>query len=347
MNTSFNSIYNIDSNPRILSYLTGIFASTHQCFKDHGDRCSMRCKICGDSKKSLIRARLNYYKSSNSVHCFNCGFDGKAVYYLSKITGSSISEIKSDIFKKFGISKNSQSIPQPKQDISIDNTMHRKILKLWNSLSSNLPQTAIDWIELRKLRLATFRSELFEFKWSETNNYLAFPWIINNAVEYVQLRNINNDNREKYLFLKNIQRPPFFNVDLINKNIPYVVICESAIDSIFIQNCVAGGTLNISNRQTEYLKMCFPGFKIIIMTDNINVDSASMFLIKKLLRKFRDCQFFIFPKEYEEFKDVGAIVKNLTGQQCITAIQKFSNIDFILRNSLSAAALLAKLTLSK
>ena len=51
--------------------------------------------------------------------------------------------------------------------------------------------------------------------------------------------------------------------------------------------------------------------------------------------------------EYEEFKDVGAIVKNLTGQQCITAIQKFSNIDFILRNSLSAAALLAKLTLSK
>ena len=345
-----NTIYSLNSINHANQFFINWFATTHERFKDEGNRYTMRCKLCGDSHKSKTKARLNYYKESNSLHCFNCGFGGSPIYYMSQINKVPIYTIKQQIFREYGFNspKKFKEIDHKKKDspLFISREQIYKFNRIWNQLEQNLPDEAKDWCLKRKFKLAKFTPEGFSFRWSEKLRYLAIPWYSDFEICYIQFRNISEDRRNKYLFIPDMHRPPFFNLNRVNSNIPYIFICESAIDSIFIQNGIAAGTLNVTTTQIKILKEKYPNFEICLMPDNINVDQASRSTIFKLIEKFPDLNFFKFPDKYNQFKDIGAIIRETTNKKMLSdIINEFSDVNFLIKNSITAAKLKVKLTL--
>jgi hypothetical protein len=252
-----------------------------------------------------------------------------------------VSQIKIEIFRECGgtslIKYKPTATNKPEYDLLKLNDI-QEVQDKFSSFSLELPKEAKQWIESRKIFKAPFIQRGFYFRWDEYKKKLVFPWLLNNKVFYYQHRSIFGEE-PKYLFPFGFKRP-FFGIDVIDKSIPYIILCESAIDSIFIKNCVGAGSILINKQQIEIIKKIFPHHEIIIFPDNPLVDTASGRIIFDLIRKFPTVKFFLFPPKYKQFKDVGAIASINTSMA-----MDFANIDFLLKNSHSAAKTLAILSM--
>jgi len=319
---------------------------THPELHDCGNRAEMRCRICGDSKKSKTKKRLNYYLDSGKLFCYNCGFAASPIYYLSQVYNIPFAQYKIKIYQELGATGlihhldnlNYRQV-QPLEIATVND--FDVVSKQFLSFSTELPQHALDFISSRLLLRAPYKQPGFEFRYDEQTGYLVFPWLLKNAPYYYQKRNIEeNSTKPKYLFPKNLTRP-LFGLDMINQDIPYIFITESVFDSQWIKQCVGAGSILLSNFQWKLLQKLFPKHRFIFITDNPAVDKAASELIFKLIERFPQAYFFLFPSKHN-LKDVNALAR-----RDLSEARKYQNLDFLLENSFSGAMSTIKLRLHK
>ena len=322
-------------NDLIISHLYDKFNLLHSSVIKTDDGYRTRCKICGDSKKSKRKARLNLYSKTNTVHCFNCDFTGTLLKYIAKVEGITQRDLKREIFSNNKINVKSQvsktHIVENKALKSIldINDTPKIIEKLKFIGDENLPKEVKEYLDKRLVYSAPFWNKK-PFLWDFRNKRIVIPWFFNNIPIYYQTRIFENNSQVKYLFPKKL-KIPFYNLDMVNEKIPYLIICESALDAIFIKNGIAAGSLHFTRLQKDILEKFYSSYEKILLLDNPYKDKASFEKLQRLISSGYNGKIFIFPNNLRQYKDVN---------ECVIAennINIFSNINFILENTYTPA----------
>jgi predicted RNA-binding Zn-ribbon protein involved in translation (DUF1610 family) len=71
--------------------------SDHNVLKDKSKEIAIRCPKCGDSKKSISKARLYISKENPMFICFNCGYSGS----ILKLFSDNNKELNQNNYKKY------------------------------------------------------------------------------------------------------------------------------------------------------------------------------------------------------------------------------------------------------
>lgn len=271
------------------------------------DAYRFRCPICHDSRKNVTKKRGNYYFKSASYYCFNCQHSCSSYALVSKLTGKSISDVKADFFRyeknggcKFEyIDSFKKSINESKTQ-SINDTFI--IPSTWVTIEDKPRQ----YVDERMINKAPNITKHWKLYYNTESQRLVIPWIENGKIVYYQERALYPSQQPKYLFPKDKSNRPIFGIDSINNDYPWIFYLEGALDSIWVKNGVASGSISLSSTQLDILSN-FVEHQIVYFPDNPWVDKASLENIRKLSISHPNLLVWMWPKNIIE-KDVNELV---------------------------------------
>jgi DNA primase len=162
------------------------------------------------------------------------------------------------------------------------------------------------YIDERMISRAPNVTSRWTMYYNQKTRRLVIPWFKNGKIIYYQERALYRDQQPKYLFPKNITERPLFGVDNIDTAYPWIFYLEGALDSIWVKNGVAAGSISLSKTQMDTLSN-FVEQRIVYFPDNPWVDKASLENIRKLSQTQKDLLVWMWPKEIKE-KDVNEVV---------------------------------------
>ena len=257
------------------------------------DKWNLRCPICGDSKKSVRKARGWYYLKTNSFYCFNCETSCSGIRLLSVIQNVDETEVRKEFFKTLGSPK---QIIQPKEEV-IEVKKKESFTIPDNWLSTDLVDK---FIKMRKLDEAPFKPSNWNLYFDKSKKRIVIPWIRNGQMRYYQLRAILPDQEPKYLFPPDTDKD-IFGLDSIDDSLGIMFLLEGALDSVFVKNGIAIGGTTMTAKQETILEHYLS--EKVLMLDNQNVDTTAMIKLEKIAKEFPNKKLFIWPKNIKE-KDV-------------------------------------------
>lgn len=224
---------------------------------------TFRCPVCGDSKKNKLKARGYFYivKNATFFGCHNCN--------QPMPFGKFLKEFDPPLFGQYQLEKFKENKGPIKRDPSTNpafKTNHSKILE---KIVFNIPKV-IDLPEDHPGRVYLLGRELpssklgifyfaddFKsfcdetFKNHEKNLMSNDPRIIiplrgfSGELLGIQGRSINPKSELRYITMKMEENlPKVFGLDAVNK-FKRVYVVEGAIDSLYIDNCVASTDANL------------------------------------------------------------------------------------------------------
>lgn len=285
------------------------------------------CPVCHEGGSGSRKRRFQFYSDTHSAYCFNagCPLNGSGASDLtltSLLKGIPKSSEVAEYLKWFG--RNSGRVMQSTVDQAIERLggppsdeprrsqgSPAQDKGLFEDSWVGLPPTVRKYCEDRRLFDAPFSPPDWRLYLCTASRRLVIPWMEDGRIVYYQKRALLRGDSPKYVYPTAMSRP-LFNVDLVDESFPYVFCTEGAIDCVFLKNGVACGGLVPSAAQREELRERFPGFRIVILTDNQWVDRSAMAELaygrRPLLREAAsDYSFFIWPKESRD-KDVNESV---------------------------------------
>lgn len=268
----------------------------------HSDRWNFRCPICGDSSKSKSIKRGWYYIKTNSTYCWNdgCPASGSGISilkYLSILTGQSIGELKFDFIR----SKNKIKTRQKKKEKPVQE--QEKKIELQDSWVEP-DDTIKKYIDYRKVLEAPFAPKNWQFYFDKKTQRLVIPWLIKNKMESYQLRAIYKKQDPKYKFPFDVDKP-VFGLDKIDDSLDYIFLLEGGFDSIWVQNGVAIGGINPTEKQKNILSTTLK--ETVLMLDNQWLDKTSMKKTITLAKKYPTKKMFIWDRKIKA-KDVNEFI---------------------------------------
>jgi len=276
----------------------GQIEATHEVIR-------IRCPFCGDSKKKSNKKRGNYYLKDGMFKCFNgdCQKFTDSYNLVAELECRSYSEVKADFFKyERGGGGNFEFIDtfEPREIVTIADDF--VIPSNWMDISEKPKH----YVDERLIGLAPNLTKEWQLYFNTDNNRLVIPWIKNGKIVYYQERAIYKDQIPKYLFPKDTMDRPVFGIDNIREDYPWIFYLEGALDSIWVINGVATGSITLSAVQKEMLSNFF-GHKLVYFPDNPWLDKASRENIIKLSEKQKDLLVWMWPKSFKQ-KDVNELV---------------------------------------
>lgn len=307
------------------------------------------CPVCGEGHSGRRKRRFQYYRDTASAFCFNSGCvlsekGASGLALTSILKGIPIhlenAEYAKWYQKNYGKKQNLNqlNIMAPEEQKEFITSKRQKTQEdLFEDTWVDLPEVVREYCEQRKMFDAPFAPDDWKLYFDTVSKRLVIPWMENDEIVYYQKRALLKFDDPKYIYPSGTTRP-IFNVDKIDLNIPYIFSTEGAIDCCFLKNGIACGGLTPSNDQKEELRERFPGFKIVIVTDNqwkdksarnaLNGDwkSKSEGLLKNAMNDFL---FLIWPKE-ETAKDINESVCS------DSKICKFDDIDWLISHTYDA-----------
>jgi len=219
-----------------------------------------RCPYCGDSKTDKSKARGYFYTKQNAMFydCKNCGKGTTVSKFLEWFDPELYKEYVMELFKDRGYSKRKKRKPVPKMKFNkIERNMEtNKLLDLMQPVSE-CPEGALvidyvknrlipfrEWVNLYyapTISIVTDHIERYqETKFTEDPK-LVFPFFNKQGqLTHLQFRAITNvDKRYRFITIElikdNIKQFGIQNIDESKD----VYICESPIDSFYVENCYA------------------------------------------------------------------------------------------------------------
>ncbi len=272
------------------------------------DRINMRCCFCGDSKKKSSKKRGNYYFKSASFYCFNCQHSCDSYGLIAELEGKPYATVKADFFKyehsgggTFEYIQTFDGEPTPEPVRSEDFILP----ETWISLEDKPRQ----YIDERMIDKAPNLTSNWRMYYNTESERLVIPWIENGKIVYYQERAIYDKQLPKYLFPRDTHGRPMFGIDNIDPNYPWIFYLEGALDSIWVKNGTASGSISLSKTQLDTLSN-FVEHQIVYFPDNPWVDKASLENIRKLSVSHKDLLVWMWPRNFTE-KDVNEVVCNL------------------------------------
>lgn len=261
-----------------------------------------QCPLCGDSKKSRTKVRGNYYRSTGTYYCFNCGESRSGLYIIADLGDIDINEVK----KEYLQSLMSGQIKPIATNIFVEK-------KTFNQ-DFEVPD---NWIDIPRLELQKFilNRKILEakgcpknwrFYYNKDTDRIVIPWIKNDKIVYYQERAIRDWQYEKYRFPKDYKKD-IFGLDTIDINWKYIFFQEGAFDSIFIPNAIAIGGIFPNNDQLKELEQLKIDQELVWFPDNPWVDESSKKKIIKYSKKYPSQKIYMWDKSITA-KDVNELV---------------------------------------
>lgn len=311
-------------------------------FKEVGKKINLRCKICGDSKKSKIKKRgwILFDTEKITYYCFNCSASMSFKSFVKELN----KEVHDKYFRKkdlhnFNISKvEAKVIIEQKKNISEVKDISDKIIPFSFLLTSRtLTSRTLKELQVKALKevlrrkipkiyydkfLVCYDMYSKEFDYS---NRLIIPFYDSNNIMYAfQGRSLYEGQIPKYKTYNNSNTKifNFFNVDP-NK---IVIITEGPIDSLFVNNGIAtSGKISYDSEVFNKIQQKFPNR--IWAFDNYFIDETG----KEKAIEFAGNgeKVFLWSKAWKDEKDFNELfikekVKNLTSEALTTII--YNNI---------------------
>jgi len=270
------------------------------------DSWKIRCPFCGDSKKKLSKKRGNYYLGDGMYKCFNgeCQIFCDSFRLVAELEAKDISQVKSEFFKyEHGGGGSFEYIELPDAPIKTVKTPDTFVIPShWIDIEEKPKQ----YIDSRMIDRAPNMSSEWKLYYNNISKRIVIPWIENGRIVYYQERALYPDQQPKYLFPKDTSGRPLFGIDNISNDYPWIFYLEGALDSIWVKNGVASGSISLSNTQKDTLSN-FIEHKVVYFPDNPWVDEASLENIRKLSGKQKDLLVWMWPRNFVE-KDVNELV---------------------------------------
>ncbi len=306
------------------------------------------CPICREGKSWLKKKRCYYIVEKNIVCCHNCGWYSSPYNWITKVTGLTFNEIKSELENTDSINFENQetnttlSIKKETEDLPKDsiNLLDKEQLEYYST--NFVVKACNDIIKKRKIIDAINRpSQIYTTLDDRVHeNRLIIPFYdTNNKIIFYQSRKVlDSDTRPKYLSKVGSEKS-FYGINNVKASLEYIFITEGPIDAMFIENGIAvcGITESKNNNFTETQQQQLRGFplhKKVWVLDNQFVDSASKNKTKHLLENNETV--FIWPEHLKTYKDIN--------EYCVDKNISCFETDTILKNSYSG--LKGKLLLS-
>lgn len=290
-------------------------------FKSKGGNVyNFSCPICGDSKKIKYKARC-YFLLKNNVYrvwCHNCNYSSRFSSFLKTYFPDIYKDYIMDIFnEKNDDNHNSGSINSniPPPISSSDARLIDKILSRCDKLDDE--HICIKYLIERKIPKDKWKylyyiddmsligklSEKYKDKFTKKEDRLLIPFYdFNGKLIAISCRDIRGTSSLKYI-TANISNDtiPFYGMDRVDIN-KLVYVVEGPLDSLFLDNCVAAATSDLSKVSKVIYKD-----KLVLIPDNQNRNKD----IAKLYRRFCQNGFkvFVWPDNYP-YKDINEMVQN-------------------------------------
>jgi len=240
---------------------------------------NIRCNICGDSKKSLSKARGWFLFTDDGNVIYYCHNEGESLSFRnylkdffpsqykrffgfdpnqvkSKLSADSkiSKEIKSEIESIYDISEIYKSVSVPITNYMGDSLIVKNKLKdVYKYLTNRrICDTIID-----KLYFGVAKKKNSKY---DLRGRIIIPFIENKTdkVYAFQARKIFKVAGPKYITIKEtnpIKIYNYYNVNIVDP----VIITEGPIDSFFIDNAIStAGTISTNSRVLEFIKEKFP-----------------------------------------------------------------------------------------
>lgn len=272
------------------------------------DSWKIRCPFCGDSKKKASKKRGNYYLKDGMYKCFNgeCQIFCDSFKLVAELSGKSLAAVKSDFFKyEHGGGGNFEYIQTFDDDdaVTVATRIEDFIIpEHWVGIEDKPRQ----YVDERMINKAPNITKQWQLYFNTISQRLVIPWIENGKIVYYQERALYPDQIPKYLFPKDKVNRPVFGIDNIDSSYPWIFYLEGALDSIWVKNGVASGSISLSNPQMDTLSN-FVEHRIVYFPDNPWVDNASLENIRKLSDTNKDLLVWMWPRNFVE-KDVNEVV---------------------------------------
>lgn len=260
-----NNLFDIDIGNQILKKYLKIVLNTYfkGNLRENSAGINFRCNICGDSKKSRTKKRgWIYFRLDPPVFkCWNCGHSSLASQWFK--------EYFYDVYRDYIaelVRLNRSDLPEPTDEIKIDSV---KLKAEWidpkrynfypiESESRGIFAIGQDFCRKRKIPYDVWSKWYISLENSdpEINRYknrLIIPFWQGQKIFYFQGRTLDG-NDAKYI---NYDTSKEDSIILYGKyDVDYdrpLIVVEGPIDSLFIENCLAGLSTQIGEKTQKFL----------------------------------------------------------------------------------------------
>lgn len=311
-----------------------------------GNNVSMRCPLCGDSKKSKLKKRFNvtYDNGSAFYHCFNCGKTGTFAELVAELKGISLSEaIRSIETIEFSdIEKRLQKECIEVNDIEEVTTIDDLNYILDDCISVDSEATSyIDkqyqkhLIQFIKKRKIPKEYNVFVAIKGEYKNRYIIPIYHWGDIVYFQGREMRDDMLPRFKNPEVEKSGVIMNIEHFNKD-KFIIVTEGIIDAMALSNhqgtCVLGGSVS-----DDFLSVLYKSTNkgVIIAVDN---DDRGQKERDKLIdtSKFSNLlYFFIPPPGTKDLNEM--VIKGIGGDDIYEYIvsNKINSFNLRMMNSLN------------
>jgi len=275
------------------------------------------CPICKEGKSAGRSRRLFYFPNKQYFYCHNCVESWRPFEWVKEVTGWTFPEIVKRNKEKEGVIQVKKVVAPHKQakqlveipdlpESSIDLTDERQVKFYKDNKFVNL---ALEYCNKRRLLTAVNSCKRFYLSLEDKvhKNRLVIPFISENSkVNCYQTRALTENQFPKYL--TKFGEKELFGVNNIRSEIPYIFVFEGPIDSMFVKNGVAMASLAPTGHQIQQLNNLF-GYEQIWVFDNDKNNKQTSKKIEKYIKEGK--KIFIWPKEFQKFKDFNEICCSL------------------------------------
>jgi transcription elongation factor Elf1 len=216
-------------------------------------KCQMRCPFCGDSKKSEKKARgwlIENDKSSSLMYiCFNCGITHSFNQFLKlqdqNIYHEYIAEKYLNKDKKIQSEETTKKEEKKPYKNVLSSIMKISQLKADHPVKKYVEQRSIPSNQHYRIfyapKFKTWINSIIPDKFppfKRDEPRLILPFIGKDGKVFGVSARGFDPNGLRYISIMFDDRPKIFGLDKVDFNKPYLIV-EGAIDSLFLDNCIA------------------------------------------------------------------------------------------------------------
>lgn len=318
-----------------IKYLNLLSSQLEQFKRKNDTLWNFRCPYCGDSQSNKNKARGYVFQIEGNYifKCHNCGHGASLPNLIKHINPQLHKEF---VFEKFAGNKPKENSAKTKTELKFKKKpayqkTALKELKKISQLRSDHPAKL--WVEKRLIPNSKhyklyYAPKFFEFakkfapeKYGEIKKdepRLIIPFVDANGELIAFQGRAFGKSDLRYITVKvNKEAPKIFGLDTINRNEPVYVV-EGPIDSLFLDNAVAMGGADLSNKEAIGTD------NLIFVMDNEPRNKDIINRIDKLINE--NYKVVIFP-DYIKEKDINDMV--MSGRSVLEISDIISNSVYL------------------
>lgn len=303
------------------------------------------CPVCREGGLWLKKKRLYYLVDRNQIFCQREQKSWTPLQWIMQVTGDSYyTVIKEASEYDSTINEIVARYEKKKKEVKLIKSVHilphdsinlTDRVQLQFFAKDKVVNDCLAYLQGRRLVTAVNKCRAFYVSLTDKvhKNRLCIPFHDENGkIVFYQTRAIYKKDEEPAKYLSKVGgTKSVFGVDRVDPNFDYIFIFEGPIDSMFVKNGIAMGSLDLSELQEQQLAR-FPLHKRIWVIDN-QLDNENV------VKKYKDLiergeRVFFMPAKFTE-KDLNEICMNYK-------LDKISP-NFLIKNSAAGMEALLKL----